>query len=70
MMYLPARYEIELASLNRHELERRLELARLVREGRPPRLVLRRRLLGSIGSVLIAWGEALCRITTLDRPIA
>lgn len=51
--------EFELMLLRLHERERRLEMARQLREAARPRSAGWSRLRGVVGTALIAWGEAL-----------
>ena len=58
-----------LAERRAIELERRLELLRLLKEGRPDRPNVRRRLLCSVADALIALGQALQRQSGQEQPV-
>ena len=59
MMHLLSFVEQELGAGRSRELERRLELARQIQEGRPARVALSHRLLFRLGVALIALGQAI-----------
>jgi hypothetical protein len=59
VLHVLAVAEAELRSPRAAELERRLTIARQLREGRPNRLSLRSRLLLAVGDGLIALGHSI-----------
>ena len=60
--------ELALSAARARELERRLELVRQLREGRPTRVSLRSQLLCQTGDVLIALGHKLSRRCATTTP--
>jgi hypothetical protein len=68
MFELMSAAELQLSARYAAERERRLEIARQIRQGRPSREGISRRLLRRAGDVLIAVGQELLRRYAWERP--